>query len=120
MGATHEIISALFADKGLSVVEVAALMGAHTVSKAFASQGAGVPDGGMNRFTYRVSFCTDIGQTAPQDSTPLKWDNKYYKQVQNPPEGVFPFDSDVALSNPNTTIGEAMEVFASDMGKHYL
>lgn len=36
--------------------------------------------------------------------------------MQNPPPGVFPFQSDIALSNPNTTVGEAMEVFAKDMG----
>lgn len=36
--------------------------------------------------------------------------------MQNPPANVFPFESDIALSNPNTTVGEAMEVFAKDMG----
>lgn len=54
--------------------------------------------------------------TGKQDTTPRKWDNKYYQQVQNPPPGVFPFESDVALSNPNTTVGDAMKIFAADMG----
>ena len=36
--------------------------------------------------------------------------------MQNPPAGVFPFESDVALSNPNTTVGDAMKVFAKDTG----
>lgn len=53
-----------------------------------------------------------------QDDTPTKWDTRYYSQTQAKvaPRGVYRFDSDVNLANPNTTSGEAFTEFANDRG----
>lgn len=58
-------------------------------------------------------------RTGQQDDTPTKWDTSYYSQTQAKvaPRGVYRFDSDVNLANPNTTSGEAFTEFANDRGK---
>lgn len=97
-GSDHSTLVQLWADKGFSQRELAALMGAHTVSRAFRQQQNGIPPGGQ------------------QDNTPTKWDTSYYSQTQAKvaPRGVYRFDSDVNLANPNTTSGEAFTEFAND------
>lgn len=97
-GSDHASLIQLWADKGFSQRELAALMGAHSVSRSFRQQANGIPPGGQ------------------QDDTPTKWDTRYYSQTQakTAPRGVFRFDSDVNLANPNTTSGEAFTEFAKD------
>ena len=92
----QEVLIQLWADKGISPRELAALMGAHSVSRAFVQQANGIPAG------------------SPQDSTPRVWDVSYYSQTQAKPapRGVFRFDSDVNLANPSTTSGQAFTEFA--------
>lgn len=41
--AGHDALVALWADKGISPRELAALMGAHSISRAFAQAGNGIP-----------------------------------------------------------------------------
>lgn len=55
-----------------------------------------------------------------QDTTPTRWDIKYFKQTQAKvaPRNVYRFDSDVNLANPNTTCGEAYTEFADDKCKY--
>lgn len=97
-GSDHSSLVQLWADKGFSQRELAALMGAHSVSRSFRQQANGIPTGGQ------------------QDDTPTKWDTKYYSQTQakTAPRGVFRFASDVNLANPNTTSGEAFTEFANN------
>jgi len=92
----QEVLIQLWADKGISPRELAALMGAHSISRAFVQQANGIPSG------------------SPQDSTPRVWDVSYYSQTQAKPapRGVFRFDSDVNLANPSTASGEAFTEFA--------
>ncbi|KAM0714471.1 hypothetical protein Q7P37_010258 [Cladosporium fusiforme] len=94
-GSKYDVLIQLWAEKGFSPRELAALMGAHSVSKSFAQQSKGIPTGGQ------------------QDTTPRSWDVKYYSQTQakSPPRGVFRFDSDVNLSNPATEAGKAFTEF---------
>lgn len=44
--AAHSVVIQLFADKGIRERELAALVGAHSVSRSFAQQGNGIPTGG--------------------------------------------------------------------------
>ncbi|KAL2171265.1 hypothetical protein VTG60DRAFT_3371 [Thermothelomyces hinnuleus] len=73
-------LAALFADKTLSLGELVALVGAHTAS--------------VQR------FFDPLAAGSPQDSTPGVWDTLYYNQTasSDPPQGVFRFPSDLALS----------------------
>ncbi|RDW85884.1 hypothetical protein BP5796_04209 [Coleophoma crateriformis] len=73
-----DTIISLFADKGFSAADVAALVGAHSSSKQF--------------------FVDPAQAGAPQDRTPGMWDVDYYSDTITKPAGVFVFDSDVALS----------------------
>ncbi|CAG8954376.1 hypothetical protein HYFRA_00006001 [Hymenoscyphus fraxineus] len=73
-----ETILKLFQDKGFDAAELAALMGAHTASKA-----NNVPN---------------ITAGTPQDTTPGKWDIEYYGQTYKAQKGMASFPSDVSLS----------------------
>ncbi|KAK3070632.1 fungal class II heme-containing peroxidase [Teratosphaeriaceae sp. CCFEE 6253] len=96
-GADYDTLTDLFLDKGIGPAELAALMGAHTVSQAFAQRANGIPIG------------------APQDTTPTQWDNKYYQQFGgSTPRGVRHFESDINLAQANTTVGEEFARFAGD------
>ncbi|EMC95707.1 hypothetical protein BAUCODRAFT_148591 [Baudoinia panamericana UAMH 10762] len=95
-GSDYDTLVQLFLDKGFSATDLAALIGAHTVSQAFAEQGNGIPPGG------------------PQDSTPTQWDTTYYKELQSDPRGVYHFQSDVNLGNQTTAVGMQMARFAQD------
>ncbi|KAL1583088.1 hypothetical protein WHR41_08270 [Cladosporium halotolerans] len=97
-GSSYDTLIQLWADKGISPRELAALMGAHSVSRAFAQRANGILPG------------------SPQDTTPRQWDVKYYSdtQAQNAPRGVSRFQSDVNLANPATEAGQAFTEFAAD------
>jgi hypothetical protein len=68
----------LFLKKGINETELAGLMGAHSVSKAF---------GTLN-----------ITVGASQDTTPGVWDVTYYSEVFKPCPGMTPFTSDTNLA----------------------
>lgn len=96
-GSDHDSLLRLFQDKGFSAVDLAALIGAHSTSKNVA-EGA-------------------IAVGAPQDSTPGRWDVKYYAETYSPPAGVQRFDSDIALSNTSTAVGKEFNGFVNNAGK---
>jgi manganese peroxidase len=96
-GSDHNTLFQLFVDKGFSAVDLAALIGAHTTSKAFAQP--------------------QLPVGAPQDSTPGKWDVRYYSETYNPPPGISRFPSDINLSNPNTTVGMEFKKFVNNQGR---
>jgi manganese peroxidase len=96
-GADHDTILQLFMDKGFSAVDLAALIGAHSTSKAFTQ--SQVPVG------------------ASQDSTPGLWDVKYYSETYRPPPGVSRFEADINLSSPNTTVGRQFQQFVNNQGR---
>ncbi|KAK4234417.1 versatile peroxidase VPL1 [Achaetomium macrosporum] len=75
-----EKLVALFADKTISLGELIALIGAHTVS--------------------RQRFVDPSKAGAPQDTSPGVWDVSFYTEAVSvpPPPGVFVFQSDLALS----------------------
>jgi hypothetical protein len=73
-----DVIISLFADKGFSAPEVAALVGAHSTSKQF--------------------FADPAKAGQPQDSTPGIWDVKFYSDTMAPPKGVDVFPSDKSLA----------------------
>ncbi|KAL1305014.1 hypothetical protein AAFC00_003914 [Neodothiora populina] len=98
-GAAYDTLFQLFTNKGFSTVDLAALIGAHSTSKAFAQTANGIPSGGS------------------QDSTPGKWDVDYYAQTYDPPSNVYRFDSDVNLSNTSTTVGQAFSGFVNNQAK---
>ncbi|THY11484.1 heme peroxidase [Aureobasidium pullulans] len=98
-GAAQQVLIQLFEDKGISQPELAALIGAHTASKAVAQESYGVPYNG------------------PQDSSPGQWDVKYYSDTDNHPSGVYSFESDVNLSNPNSTVGQTFQSFVNSQSK---
>ena len=50
-GSDHATLVQLWADKGFSQRELAALMGAHSVSRAFRQQANGIPPGGKSACT---------------------------------------------------------------------
>lgn len=93
--ASQSVILSLFQDKGFSARDLAALVGAHTSSRAFNETGQGIPSGGA------------------QDSTPGVWDVKYYAQTYRAPKGVYRFESDINLSKIGTPVGNQ---FASFVG----
>lgn len=96
VNASYEALTSLWADKGIDERELAALVGAHSVSVAFAQQANGIPP------------------NSPQDSTPAQMDMNYYKetQAQTSPPGVRKFDSDINLSNSSTVIGQAFTEYS--------
>lgn len=97
-GSDYQSLIDLWESKTFSPRELAALMGAHSVSRSFAQRQ--MPPG------------------SSQDSTPTEWDVKYYIQTQSQPsslpQGVHSFDSDVNLSNATTEAGRAFREFAGD------
>jgi len=73
-----DTILSLFADKGFSPADVAALVGAHTSAR---------------------QFFTDPSKAGEaEDRTPGIWDVDYYNDTFNKPDGVFVFQSDTALA----------------------
>ncbi|GAB7345500.1 hypothetical protein MBLNU457_3820t2 [Dothideomycetes sp. NU457] len=100
-GSDHDSLMNLFLDKGFSAKDLAALvdMGAHTTSTAFKQTANGIP---LN---------------ASQDSTPGKWDVKYYAETYNPPPGVSRFASDINLSDPKKAVGKEFSGFVGNQGK---
>ncbi|EME46791.1 hypothetical protein DOTSEDRAFT_33342 [Dothistroma septosporum NZE10] len=112
-GSDYNSLIQLWAAKGISPRELAALMGAHTVSMSFTNERYHIPPGG------------------PQDSDPTVWDNNYFIQTQsqssqrqaqnshtqgnNAHSGVYSFDSDVNLSNATTECGQAFTEFANNL-----
>ncbi|KAK7509751.1 heme peroxidase [Phyllosticta citriasiana] len=98
-GSDHDSLLQLFQEKGFSAADLAALIGAHSASRAFAQEQNGIPSGG------------------PQDSTPGQLDVKYYSETYNPPEGVYRFDSDINLSQRNTSVGSVFQSFVGAHGK---
>ena len=101
-GASHDAIFQLFQEKGFSAFDLAALIGAHTTSKAFTEQEFGIPTG------------------TPQDSTPGRWDVTYYEQTYNPPPGVSRFESDINLSDRTTAVGQQFSGFVRNQGMFLL
>lgn len=89
-------LSALFADKGFDAVDLAALLGAHSTSKAFTQPD--IPFGGQ------------------QDSTPGVWDIDYYQQTLTPPANVFPFQADRNLA-ADPSVGKEFKGFVGNKGK---
>ncbi|KAM0722233.1 hypothetical protein Q7P37_001674 [Cladosporium fusiforme] len=97
--ATHDIIFQLFQDKGFSARDLAALLGAHSTSKANFQTAHGIPAG------------------SPQDDTPGLWDIRYYNQTYFPVEGnMSRFDSDINLSNESTVVGRQFKAFVGNQG----
>ncbi|KAF2166743.1 class II peroxidase [Zasmidium cellare ATCC 36951] len=94
---SYSAIVQLFAQKGFNERDLAALLGAHSTSRAFAQQQNGIPSG------------------RPQDSSPNVWDTAFYRQTQasQAPPGVYRFDSDVNVAQPETTCGKAFTDFGS-------
>lgn len=86
----------LFTKKGFSAVDLAALLGAHTTSKALAQP--------------------DIPVGTPQDATPGLWDIRYYQDTLTPPTGCVPFASDVSLA-AHPTVGKEFNGFVGNQGK---
>nr|OQO31852.1 hypothetical protein B0A51_00858 [Rachicladosporium sp. CCFEE 5018] len=99
-GSDHDTIFALFADKGFSARDLAALLGAHSTSKANFQTANGLPKG------------------IPQDTTPGAWDVQYYNQTYLPPAdgSIGRFDSDINLSNKSTTVGRQFSSFVGAQG----
>jgi hypothetical protein len=93
---SHDTILQLFQDKGFSARDLAALLGAHSTSKANFQTANGVPAG------------------SPQDDTPGLWDVKYYNQTYFPADGMARFDSDIHLSNESTTVGKQFKSFVGN------
>jgi len=89
----------LFLEKGFSVLDLAALLGAHTTSKSFFQPG--IPPG------------------SPQDSTPGIWGVKDYAETLAQPaseaEGVESFRADIALAH-DPTVGKAFAGFVNNQG----
>lgn len=90
------VLLALFANKGISSAQLAALVGAHSTSRQFST-----------------SPLARLGE--PQDDTPGIWDVDFYADTANPPEGVFVFQSDIALMNDPTS-GPTFKGFVGKQG----
>jgi len=73
-----DTIISLFADKGFSAPDVAALIGAHTSAKQ--------------------QFVDPSKAGEPQDRTPGIWDVDYYSDTTSKPAGVFVFQSDSSIA----------------------
>lgn len=95
----HDTIFQLFADKGFSARDLAALIGAHSTSKANFQTANSMPAG------------------SPQDDTPGLWDVKYYNQTYFPVDGMARFDSDIHLSNESTTVGKQFKSFVGNQAQ---
>lgn len=97
VNASYEALTELWADKGINERELAALIGAHSVSVAFAQAANGIPP------------------NSSQDSTPAVMDMNYYKETQAnvAPAGVHRFDSDINLANASTPIGQAFTEYSA-------
>lgn len=91
---------ALFQAKGFNAVDLAALLGAHSTSRAFGQTSVGIPSG------------------CAQDSSDGIWDVKYYTEttLSKPPAGVCPFPSDVNLAN-HPVVGKEFAGFVNNQGK---
>jgi hypothetical protein len=96
---SHDVLMNLFLDKGFSPRDLAALIGAHSTSKAFTQTDNNIPVGGQ------------------QDTTPGKWDIDYYAQMNTPVAGTYRFQSDINLSNASTTVGKQFQGFVGNQGK---
>ncbi|EOD53169.1 putative ligninase h2 protein [Neofusicoccum parvum UCRNP2] len=96
-GSDHDSLLQLFVDKGFSAADLAALIGAHTTSRSFAQR--------------------QLPVGTPQDSTPGRWDVKYYGETYAPPAGVGRFDSDIALSDRTKAVGKEFNGFVNNQGK---
>ncbi|KAK7704534.1 fungal class II heme-containing peroxidase [Botryosphaeria dothidea] len=98
-GSDHDSILQLFRDKGFSPSELAALMGAHSVARAFDQ--AQLPRG------------------VELDSTPGQFDVKYYDEMLSaqPPQGVGRLDSDRNLAKDGTTVGNQFKRFVGDQSR---
>lgn len=93
--ASADSLHSLFQDKGLSAVDLAALLGAHSTS---------------NQYHFDESPA-DVG--APQDSTPGVWDVKYYSDTTAPPKGVVVLPSDQKLA-AHATVGREFKAFVGN------
>lgn len=56
-------------------------------------------------------------ETGPQDSTPGQWDVTYYSETDSHPKGVYSFESDINLSNPNATVGQVFQSFVNSQSE---
>ena len=92
-GSDHDSLLALFQDKGITAVGLAALIGAHTTARVFAQPQ--IPVGNL------------------LDSTPGIWDVKFYNETYHPPAlpSVSRLQSDINLSDPSTTVGVQFKSF---------
>ena len=97
-GSDAKTLIQLFEDKKFSPEDLAALLGAHSTSKAFAQDG-------------------HLTSGTAQDSTPGVWDVRYYSDTYNPPSNVGVFDSDFNLAQANTTTGPYFQGFVNNQGK---
>ncbi|TVY27414.1 Versatile peroxidase [Lachnellula hyalina] len=89
-------LSVLFANKGFDAVDLAALIGAHSTSKAFTQP--------------------DMPFGAAQDSTPGLWDIDYYAQTLSTVANVFSFQADRNLAG-DATVGKEFKGFVGNKGK---
>jgi len=90
---------ALFEDKTIVPHDLTALLGAHSTSRQF--------------------FFNETHAGEPQDDTPGVWDVKFYGQtLGDGPEGVFKFESDIALGNHRKMHDEWM-LFAGPGGQDH-
>jgi len=97
-GSAYSVLVELWENKGINERELAALMGAHTISRSVAQTANGIPAG------------------SPQDTTNTVWDTKYYNQTQAKvqPKGVYSFNSDLQLAQPQTNTGRAFTEFGGN------
>jgi len=94
--ASADSLFTLFQNKGFNDVDLAALLGAHSVSKQF--------------------FVDETKAGQPQDSTPGIWDVKYYGETTAPPAGDFVFPSDAKLA-AHAVVGKQFKGFVGNQGK---
>lgn len=80
INAPADQLLALFQDKTIIPHDLAALLGAHSTSKAFTQP--------------------SVTAGTPQDQTPAIWDVRFYNETiqSTPPKGVFVFPSDSTLA----------------------
>ncbi|KAL2072618.1 hypothetical protein VTL71DRAFT_11961 [Oculimacula yallundae] len=94
--ASGESLYNLFLAKGFKASELAALLGAHSTSKALGQPN--IPSG------------------TPQDSTPGLWDVAYYGQTLKPVAGMTPFQSDINLA-AHPVVGKEFKGLVGSQGK---
>ena len=92
-GSDHDSLLALFQDKGITAIGLAALVGAHTSARVFTQPQ--IPVGNL------------------LDSTPGVWDVAFYNQTYHPPPSptVSRLQSDINLSDPSTKVGMQFQSF---------